>query len=213
MAATLLLLVASPLYADEAQPATTPEPGEPTLDELLGIEDEEPQVDDDAIDRPAEADVSLDEPDVDPFIDALDKMRQAAERLGPLRDTGLATQRLQADVMARLEVLLANAAQSSQSQPSPSDGSRDNEVGSQDTMNQPSGEQEAAGNTAGRRIGPPEQREGRADGTIDETGLQWGNLPPRLRDSLLQGSVDVFSSMYRTMTEAYYERLAEENKQ
>ena len=38
----------------------------------------------------------------------------------------------------------------------------------------------------------------------------WGNLPPRLRDELLQGLEDRFSPLYRDLTELYYQRLAED---
>jgi hypothetical protein len=38
----------------------------------------------------------------------------------------------------------------------------------------------------------------------------WGNLPARVRDQLMQGRHDQFSSLYESMTETYYRRLAEE---
>ena len=41
-------------------------------------------------------------------------------------------------------------------------------------------------------------------------GARWGNLPARLREALLQGSSDSYSSLYKSMTESYYKRLAEE---
>ena len=37
-----------------------------------------------------------------------------------------------------------------------------------------------------------------------------GMLPARLRQALLQGSADRYSSLYESLTETYYRRLAEE---
>ena len=45
---------------------------------------------------------------------------------------------------------------------------------------------------------------------IDETRIEWGNLPPRVRDQLLQGRSDKYSSHYERLTREYYRRLAEE---
>lgn len=50
------------------------------------------------------------------------------------------------------------------------------------------------------------------DSPLAETRDRWGSLPPRLREQLLQGMNERFSPVYQRMTEAYYQRLAEESK-
>jgi hypothetical protein len=38
---------------------------------------------------------------------------------------------------------------------------------------------------------------------------EWGSLPQRVRDMLLQGRNEKFSSLYEKLTGEYYRRLAE----
>ena len=47
-------------------------------------------------------------------------------------------------------------------------------------------------------------------GPLAETRDQWGDLPPRLREQLIQGMRERFSLIYRSLTEDYYRCLAEE---
>jgi hypothetical protein len=47
---------------------------------------------------------------------------------------------------------------------------------------------------------------------LEEAKANWGNLPPRVRDELIEGIGEKFSPVYREMTESYYKRLAEEKK-
>lgn len=62
----------------------------------------------------------------------------------------------------------------------------------------------------------PPPNGGSASGTpttpLAEAKANWGNLPPRVRDELLEGVSEKFSPVYREMTESYYKRLAEEKK-
>ena len=51
-----------------------------------------------------------------------------------------------------------------------------------------------------------------AEEPLAEKLAEWGNLPPRLRDQLLQGLEDNFSQLYRQMTERYYQRLGEQGE-
>lgn len=41
---------------------------------------------------------------------------------------------------------------------------------------------------------------------------EWGSLPPRVREQMRQGMRERMSSVYRTWTERYYERVAKESK-
>ena len=44
---------------------------------------------------------------------------------------------------------------------------------------------------------------------MEELDREWGGLPRRIRDMLMQGRREAFSSVYEQMTREYYRRLAE----
>ncbi|MEX2213577.1 MAG: hypothetical protein WD768_05590, partial [Phycisphaeraceae bacterium] len=50
-------------------------------------------------------------------------------------------------------------------------------------------------------------------GPIEESRIEWGRLPARIRSELEQGLGEKFSPLYKKLTEAYYRRLAEEGKE
>ena len=56
----------------------------------------------------------------------------------------------------------------------------------------------------------PPGREGDVNQVFDEARSEWGALPERVRDMLLQGREEKFSSLYEQLTREYYRRLAEE---
>jgi hypothetical protein len=65
----------------------------------------------------------------------------------------------------------------------------------------------------GNRPGEAPAFEGAVEGGVmEESEAEWGNLPPRTREILRQGSRERMSSVYRRMTEAYYRRIAQEAK-
>ena len=67
--------------------------------------------------------------------------------------------------------------------------------------NQPSDSQEGD---------PPPMQQGDINTVLEESRAEWGSLPPRVRDQLLQGRKEKFSSLYQQLTQEYYKRLAEE---
>jgi len=189
----------------------------PTLDELLGTEGEAsdaggaggtPEQNEEELDRLLSGQEIVDE-----FRAAADLMDRSARRLSAARDTGISTQRMQEDVLRKLDKLIADAQQrSQQSSSSSSSTSQQQQQGQQqqprrDQTNQAGdGDNRAESTPPGRQDGPlgPEQAANLA---------AWGALPARLRDALLQGSSDRFSATYRKLTEAYYRKLAEEPKE
>ncbi len=93
---------------------------------------------------------------------------------------------------------------------------------SQSSRSQSPGQRKNQANNSRRRDGtpqdsqegdPPPRQDGDIDTILQEGGVEWGNLPERIRQDLLQGRNDKFSSMYRRLTEEYYKRLAEEGSQ
>jgi len=80
----------------------------------------------------------------------------------------------------------------------------------------------AEGEQRGRRDGAAREADasqppGAVDPTdvaaqFDESRVEWGQLPPRVRDAVRQGVRDPMSAAYRRLTQEYYRRLAEEGR-
>lgn len=212
---------------------------QPSLDDLLNITPDKPADGTDPADTgTAPLDPNL--PDLieqgmgDNLTEALREMEQAATRLADASDAGLDTQRLQESVLRRLDMVIAQAREQQQQSSSSSSSSsgesqqqgegQPQDTGSgQNTGQNQSGNPQNAGQQNQQQQGDPGQsqdsdpsRAGEADPIINpgdplaESRKEWGNLPPRVRDELLQGLSERFSPVYREMTEAYYRRLAEE---
>ncbi len=236
-AATLLVLLVAvtspapslgaPLLTDK-NPLSQPGPqrlsavkdNQPTLDELLRIEPPRPQADDadvrtgivveqEVIERLSGTEVS------DAFQTALRDMKRASTALADRLEAGLPTQRHQESALQKLDALIAEAKRRCQSCAKGSSGqgeARQQDSGTQSAAGQPAS---AAGRAASTEnpgafspgaVGPVAP----ASGPMAESRAEWGNLPPRLRDQLIQGMRERFSLIYQSLTEAYYRRLAEE---
>ncbi len=222
-------LLAAVLGAQEAPtpPPTPPAPQDtqpakdtaPSLDELLGLDGAEDNAADQAARQNTEelerrlSDVELG----DVFDVALEKMAVSADLLGGEHDSSLGTQRVQKDILARLDQLIDIAKQmsqqqqmssssggSGQSQPKPGAEQR------QQDQQQAAGQRNQAGDQGGQAVDPPPGQEGDINTIIEETGSEWGHLPERLRDMLEQAQNSHISGLYRKLTEQYYKRLAEE---
>lgn len=208
-----------------SQPAATPAPGSPpasvpgpparlpTLDEVLGLVDDasspspgRPRIADELADKLEDA------PAEDVFKSAVTLMGDIADRVESTSDVGLDTQRMQEDAIRKLDTLIAQLEQNrssssrSQSQQQPEQqqqapGQQRNQQNSQQTSGENRGEND-----------PPPRQDGTLRPGLDAAAVAWGALPPRVRDMLLQGSSDRYSSFYERLTEAYYRRLAEESR-
>ncbi|MCA9271771.1 MAG: hypothetical protein KDA31_01875 [Phycisphaerales bacterium] len=194
-----------------AQPEEEPLP---SLDELLGLEEKDEsapahEVDTDAADADLNRELAQAKPIADEFLEAVGLMHESAGRLGTQNDTGVVTQRLQEDIIRRLDELIDRAGQQSSSS---SQSQSQQQQQNQQQPNQQRREQEQQqnqGEPSDRQEGPAGQdAQLGAQALLD--GARWGNLPQRLREALLQGSSDSYSSLYKSMTETYYKRLAEE---
>jgi hypothetical protein len=203
-----------PPHAPDQQPAPTPTPPPATLDDLLGITPDKPSRA--AEPSPAPLDPARAELErkltpreaADHFKQAVDLMGQTADRLQASKDTGLTTQRLQEDILRRLDMVIHSAQQQQQQS---SSRSRQQQNQDQDQQGQQNQERQNASSTpAPDTINPPSRREGPLNPAIAARGQAWGDLPARDRDALLQGNADRYSSLYQQWTEAYYRRLAEE---
>jgi hypothetical protein len=204
-------------------PSETPRPAapEPTLDELLGLPPAQPRKDGQAapIDPArAQLDDQLTATDrANDFRQAVNLMRQTASRLEAAQDVGIDTQRLQQQTLDRLDKMIEQAERNRQEQKS-----RSSSQSRQQQQQQESAQRQQQSSQAQQQAQQQGQQQGtsaqggavpRQEGTLNQqppSTAAWGNLPDRVRDALLQGLSDRFSSRYKSLTEEYYKRLAEQ---
>jgi TolA-binding protein len=185
-----------------------PPPSEPLpdLDELLGLPRQRAAG---VPERPLDRELS-DRVSTEPFEQAVDLMRRAAQRLDA-RDPGVETQRLQEETLRRLDQLIAQARRqrnrSQQPQQQQQQDQQQRQAGRQSSQQQT----EAVSQGAGDRtpVGPA-RTDAALDPAVVAAGAAWGNLPEHVRQALVQGLSDRFSSLYQRLTEEYYKRLAED---
>jgi hypothetical protein len=217
-------------------PSSSSPPLDPpkSLDDLLGV----PSQKDPSTSKPSEDDAaereqakrlerSLEGASLDDLVSrAVDGMKSAAERLGDAKDPGLGTQRIQEDVVKTLDRLLEEAQKQQKRQSSSSNSRRQSgkpQGGQQDPKEQngqqsgkserqpdrSQGERSTPGEENSQGDRPPDQSA--ADGTeLDEARIEWGRLPERVRELVIQGRRDRVSTIYERLTREYYRRLAEE---
>ena len=133
-------------------------------------------------------------------------------------DNGLGTQRVQEDVVKRLDQLLASLdKQKQQGSGSPKPGPKNNDAQQEPGASKPKPGQgqgqpkpQPGGDGMQAHDGPTLQ-EGTLKPELESARAAWGSLPARIRAMLMQGTEDRFSSRYKALTQEYYKRLAEEN--
>ncbi len=235
-----LSLVIAPAFADDVKPAPAkgqdskeakdakPADNEASLDDLLKLGDDragdkdktaKPPVP--TIEEVTPGKLTGDE-NIDTLLKAIAEMEQASQRLRIAKDAGLDTQRLQESILKRLDQAIASAQkqkqQQQQQQQQPGKGQKQ-EGGS------PQNEGKPQPQPGENKPGEPQQADNPNDqsrqsnanantpgGPIEESRIEWGRLPARIRGELDQGLGEKFSPLYKKLTEAYYRRLAEEGK-
>lgn len=203
-----------------ADESAAPEPL-PSLDELLGLEPPDRAAEggaNTAVDPDrAELDRTLSgEQAADMFIQAVQQMADAADLLEIASAPGAQTQRLQDEIIRKLDILIEQAKQQQSSSSSSSSSSGDpsqQQQGQQPDQPQPGQQQAGKQDQAGEGDNkdeqtPPGLQEGPLADRLDELHAAWGSLPVRIREALSQGSGDQFSAFYQSMTESYYRKLA-----
>ncbi len=196
-----------------------PDEAPPSLDELLGLEREDKDRSAiEAAQRDAEQELqrALAEARItDAFALALEKMTISADLLELELDPGLGTQRLQEEILSKLDELIDQARElRSVGGKPPPDGRR---LQSRTVPRPQPGhdascdcKQCASSPQDPQHGGLPPGRDEEINRVLEETATEWGHLPGRIRDMLLQGRNERFSSLYEQLTREYYERLAEE---
>ncbi|MFM2164346.1 MAG: hypothetical protein RL325_783 [Planctomycetota bacterium] len=198
-----------------------------SLDDLLGV----PESDaagasaEDAARREQEKrfEKSLDEASMSDLMQrAVDGMKTASERLTDGKDAGLGTQRIQEDVVKTLDRLLQEAqrrqSKSSSSKSSSKRNAKDDpsEKNGQQQKQRQQQQRQRSASTQSSTSGDQESAEGTRDDAVaemqelTESRIEWGRLPERVRELVLQGRRDRVSTIYERLTREYYKRLAEE---
>lgn len=231
---------ATPAGAKEATPPKPAADPPKSLDDLLGLPSAAPTKPadgtgaapaDDPARRQAQErlDRGLTEKELDSLLQqALAGMKLSAEQLGERTDTGLSTQRVQQDVVAKLDQLIEEAKRRCKNGSPGSSGSSSSGQSGQQQQKQGAQKQ---GDAQGAAPGESKSRDGKrstkGDGTnegeapapidpdadqaaLDETQAEWGALPDRVRDLIRQGSRDRIASLYQRLTQEYYRRMAED---
>ena len=222
-----------------ADPPTAPKPQEApaapakddapkSLDDLLGVPEagSSGASAEDAARREQEKrlEKSLNEASMSDLVQrAMDGMKTATERLSDARDAGLGTQRAQEDVVKTLDRLLAEAQRqqkksSSSSKSSSKRSSKDDpseQNGQQQKQQQQRRKQQGSQPSSSNESNDDSRNDDREDAVAEtqeltESRIEWGRLPERVRELVLQGRRDRVSTIYERLTREYYRRLAEE---
>lgn len=212
---SMLLIQGSPISAAQPEPRKPAVEPLPSLDELLGLEEaEQPVVDPNQealkqILSPKEAGEALGQ--------AVNLMNQVANRIESGSDLSVATQRLQEDILRKLDQVIESAKNNQQGGGSSSSGAQSSSSSNQQQPNQQQqqgpGQQGPPGNESGEPSMPGGTSTANPGDAIAPDGVAWGALPQRIRDALSQGISDRYSELYRSITEEYYRALAEDEDQ
>ncbi len=212
---SVLFTHAGVALAQAPAPPPPVQPG-PSLDELLGLTPDAQPAED-----PWRGELSrklgVKEAEGEDFERAVAVMSDAAARLTSARDAGLGTLRLQEEAVRLLDRLIAQAQQNQNQQSSSSSSSQQQQQNQQQQGQQQAGQQQSQQQQQASAQSPGADGQGEVPGQSAEprppeagSAATWGNLPEHIRQALTQGLSDKFSTLYQSMTEAYYKRLAED---
>lgn len=183
----------------------------PTLDELLGITDQSEQAQDSQISD--ELDQVLSEREAgEAFQQAVTLMDRVATRISSDNNIGIETQRMQEEIIRKLEKVIESA---QQNQSSSSSSSSSSQQSPQNQPDQQQGNQQGKPDPSGqgdKPSTPPGLQEGDLADAPAPEGAGWGSLPERVREALTQGLNDTYSELYRKLTEDYFRSLAEDEE-
>lgn len=222
-------------HAPPAEPPPAPSPPNPSppkksLDELLGIGGRKPEPEREQV-KPPQGDPALerarervrralDEEELEGLLqEIVSGMRSSAQRLGdggdPDEAVGANTQRVQQDVVDKLDILIDQAQRRRQQSRSSSSRSQQSSPSEREQSSTPGESSSQAGERStgpdGQAIDPPPPEDPTdIDRTLDESRSEWGHLPARVRDMIRQGRRDAMASIYQRLTEEYYRRMAED---
>lgn len=150
----------------------------------------------------------------DQFKQAIAQMGEAADRMKRIGDVGLQTQRLQTEVLTKLDVLIEQQKQSGKGKPqgSPQNADQQGQQPNQPQQGQQNQSQASEGQNTSENDPPPFEA-GELERRLDLSQAEWGQLPERLRELLIQGIEGKHSALYEKLTQEFYRRIAEEGEE
>jgi hypothetical protein len=192
----------------------------PSLDELLGIDDDDGSTDEQALEDPNDAEldrVLSPQQAGQAFTQAIGLMDQVAARIENQDDLSIATQRLQEDILRKLDQVIESAEQNQSGGGGQSSSSEQSSGSNEDQPDQQQQEQAPGqGSESSSESGDTSMPAGSSDANpgdeIQLDGVRWGSLPKRIRDALSQGIADEYSELYRSVTERYFRALADDEE-
>lgn len=211
---------------DDKPKQTEPSKDEQSLDELLGLEKKDDTKKDETSkdadpaatgEKKSTQDAALERAlnpneDQDGFKQAVELMKETSVRMVSSKDVGLDTQRLQEQVLRKLDKMIDDAQknQSKNSKQKPQD--QQQQQNQQQQQKQSSQSQSATQDGKEAKGGNVAQQNAQPNSVAAGATAAWGGLPPHVRDALMQGLSDRFSTSYQRLTEEYYKRLASQER-
>jgi len=151
---------------------------------------------------------------------ALRLMNLSRDQLGNQFDPGPTTQEVQKQIINALDEAMKHARAGLSGRPTsaPSTPGDRRQKGKRAQNQQKTADAEqpkpkAAGDPQNAKAGKGSAHTGTIGGDLRETGRQWGNLPPRDREEVVQGLTEEILLKYRRLIEKYYRALAEQADQ
>ena len=139
------------------------------------------------------------------------RMEMSSQRIGEEFEIGRDTQRLQQRIIEDLDEAIAQMSKQQSNSSGQGSGQQEKSQqpkgGAQQRSSASSGSTSTAGNAGGGSI--PTATASSSDVTaIDEGRREWGHLPPRDRDRVIQGRQQPYIEKFRDLIERYYRALA-----
>lgn len=218
--------------SDPEQEVTPKNEESTSLDELLGIGEPDgdpkdaPEVDAITESERKKIDDLLNERTLQENLDAaITDMKTAARMIDQSKSTGIEVQRIQVEIMSRLDAVIEEAIRQQQQQQQQQSSSSQQQQQQQDQQSEQSelpqqpdqseqqqseqaNQQQAQGENSDQL--PPGRQDAELQMMFEESDVEWGNLPERMRNILRQGLRESVSKMYQDLTESYYQRIAED---
>jgi len=137
-----------------------------------------------------------------------DRMARSRQRLALDNDPGKMTQEIQKRIVVDIDDMIKQAQQQqANSQSKPGQGQQQQQAQGQQpgqqqgNQSQPNNAQNAAQQST---VSGGGSREAQLSAKINETNKEWGNISPRLRQAVIEGSSEKVPEKYRKMVEDYY---------
>ncbi len=141
----------------------------------------------------------------------IDTMSQVEERLAIDLDAGASTLDAQDRILRDIDRAIEEARKNLQSKNRQPQSQGENQPpGEPDDARDSADQQQGAQQSGAGRRGDGTEQSGDPQGALFEARRQWGNLPPRQRQEIMQGINEDFDEEFREHINRYYEALSRE---